>query len=107
MEIAVPRQSRIQDCVCHISVISPSSSYKLTASLMQIEHFAGTLFHGLGPSILNRIQDEGLLADPADFYTLTVDVLSKLDGLSKKSAVKLVKVIQVMCISDVMKILHL
>ncbi|CAM6040821.1 unnamed protein product [Sphagnum compactum] len=61
----------------------------------QIEHFAKCLIHGLGPSILHQLQDEGLVTNPSDFYTLTTKVLSKLDGLGKRSAEKLVKAIQV------------
>jgi len=62
---------------------------------VQIEHFAKCLIHGLGPSILHQLQDEGLVTNPSDFYTLTTKVLSKLDGLGKRSAEKLVKAIQV------------
>jgi DNA ligase (NAD+) len=62
---------------------------------VQIEHFAKCLIHGLGPSILHQLQDEGLVTNPSDFYTLTTKVLSKLDGLGKRSAEKLVMAIQV------------
>jgi NAD-dependent DNA ligase len=49
--------------------------------------------HGFGPSILHQLQDEGLVSDPSNFYTLTTKVLSKFDGLGKKTAEKLVKAI--------------
>lgn len=65
----------------------------------QIEHFAKTLFKGLGPAILGDIQDAGMVADPADFYALDAVTLSRLEGLGKKSATKLVKTIEVSCYS--------
>jgi NAD-dependent DNA ligase len=43
--------------------------------------------------ILHQLQDEELASDPSNFYTLTTKVLSKFNGLGKKSAKKLVKAI--------------
>jgi NAD-dependent DNA ligase len=62
---------------------------------VQIEHFSKCLIHGLGPSILHQLQDEGLVTNPSEFYTLTNKILSKLDGHGEKSVEKLVKAIQV------------
>lgn len=61
----------------------------------QIEHFAKSLFKGLGPAILGDLQDAGMVADPADFFSLDPVALSRLEGLGKKSANKLVNTIEV------------
>jgi len=45
---------------------------------------------GLGERTVFQLSDAGLVRDPADIYTLTVDELLQLDGFAKMSAEKLV-----------------
>lgn len=56
-------------------------------------HFAGRRamnIEGLGESLANQLIDTGLVRDVADIYGLTVDVLSGLERMAKKSATNLV-----------------
>ncbi|BBN00442.1 DNA ligase (NAD+) [Marchantia polymorpha subsp. ruderalis] len=60
----------------------------------QVEHFAKSLINGLGPKILTQLQEEGLVADPADLYTLSEEALSNVPRFGKKSAKKLLGAIE-------------
>ncbi len=44
---------------------------------------------GLGPKIIDRLVDAGLVATPADLFRISADDLVGLDGFQKKSAEKL------------------
>jgi DNA ligase (NAD+) len=45
---------------------------------------------GLGPKIIDRFIDEGLISDPADLFALTEDDIIPLERFAEKSAVNLV-----------------
>ncbi len=49
---------------------------------------------GLGPKILNRLIDEGLVSDPADLFKLKQEDISPLERFAQKSAQNLIFAIQ-------------
>jgi len=49
---------------------------------------------GLGPKIIDRFLDEGLIQDPADLFTLKEGDIKPLERFAEKSAENLVKAIQ-------------
>ncbi|TWT16646.1 NAD-dependent DNA ligase LigA [Streptococcus sp. sy010] len=49
---------------------------------------------GMGPSVINKLFQAGLVHDVADLYQLTVDDLMSLEGIKDKSAEKLYQAIQ-------------
>ncbi|OGV84633.1 MAG: hypothetical protein A2340_06820 [Lentisphaerae bacterium RIFOXYB12_FULL_60_10] len=49
---------------------------------------------GLGNVLVNQLVDMGLVHDPADLYTLTIEPISQLDRMAQKSAANLVEGIQ-------------
>ncbi|MFO0646228.1 MAG: NAD-dependent DNA ligase LigA [Polyangiales bacterium] len=56
-----------------------------------LSHYASAVdMLGFGDSVLEQAYDKGFLREPADFYTLTVDQLAKLDRSGEKLARKLV-----------------
>lgn len=65
--------------------------------LRSIIHFAskGAMdIDGLGPAIVEKLIDEGLISDSADLYKLKADDLKRLDGFGEKSAENLIRSIQ-------------
>ncbi len=48
---------------------------------------------GLGPKIVEALMKEGLVANPDDFFTLTMGDLSHLPGFGEKSAINLITAI--------------
>jgi len=59
-------------------------------------HFAsknGFDIEGLGPKIVEHLMDEGLISDPADFFSLSQGDLVPLERFAEKSAANLVKAI--------------
>jgi DNA ligase (NAD+) len=57
----------------------------------QLAHFASVLdMTGFGDVVLELAFVAGILRQPADFYTLTVETLTKLERVGEKSATKLV-----------------
>lgn len=60
-----------------------------------IIHFVKTLeIYEVGPKIVERLQDEGLITDAADLFTLTEADLSGLERFGEKSAENIIKEIQ-------------
>jgi len=60
-------------------------------------HFASRTafnFDGLGPKIIDRLLDEGLVNDPADLFDLKEDDVKGLERFAEKSAENLIKTIQ-------------
>ncbi len=56
-----------------------------------LSHYASAVdMLGFGDSVLEQAYDKGFLREPADYYTLTVDQLTKLDRSGEKLAKKLV-----------------
>jgi len=49
---------------------------------------------GLGPKIIDRLLDEGLISDPADLFLLKEDDVSHLERFAEKSAKNLISAIQ-------------
>jgi len=49
---------------------------------------------GLGPKIIDRLLDEGLISDPADLFLLKEDDISHLERFAEKSAQNLISAIQ-------------
>ena len=49
---------------------------------------------GLGPKIIDRFLDEGLISDPADLFLLKEDDISHLERFAEKSAQNLINAIQ-------------
>jgi len=56
-----------------------------TRGAMDIDH--------AGPAIMDQLVESGLVRDPADIYSLTVEQVMALDRMAEKSAVNLVKAI--------------
>jgi DNA ligase (NAD+) len=57
-------------------------------------HFASKKafnIEGLGPKIIEQLMDEGLMADPADFFSLTQGDLIPLERFAEKSAINLIE----------------
>lgn len=74
-----------------IRCVNPTCPGKKTERLI---HFvSGFAIDGLGPKILEQLQQEGLVSEPADIFTLTKDELVGLDRFAEKSAEKLVAAI--------------
>ncbi|MCH5187859.1 MAG: NAD-dependent DNA ligase LigA [Oscillospiraceae bacterium] len=49
---------------------------------------------GLGPAVIGRLLDEGLIASVADLYTLKIEDMENLEKMGKKSASNLVAAIE-------------
>ncbi|MFU8806162.1 MAG: NAD-dependent DNA ligase LigA, partial [Bradymonadaceae bacterium] len=65
------------------------------ARIRQLEHFVSVMeIKGFGPKLLEQLYDDGLVTEPADFYTLTVEELTSLERVGRKLADKLVERIQ-------------
>ncbi len=74
-----------------VRCVNPRCPGKKTERLI---HFVGGFdIDGLGPKILERLQQEGLVSEPADLFTLTKDELVGLDRFAEKSAENLVAAI--------------
>ena len=62
--------------------------------IKRLEHYASVLeMKGFGPKILEALFDAGLLNEPVDFYTLTVDDMMDLDRVGKKTATTLTNMV--------------
>jgi DNA ligase (NAD+) len=60
-------------------------------TFQQVKHFRGAMdIEGLGEKNVIRFLDEGLIADPADIYDLTVERIAELDGFGELSARNLI-----------------
>jgi len=63
----------------------------------RLEYFASKKainIDGLGPQLLNRLYDAGLVATPADIYSLQKDDLLQLEGFKERSVQKLLDSIE-------------
>jgi len=60
-----------------------------------LEHFVSVFeIYELGPKILRRFKDEGLITDAADIFTLTKDDIAPLEHFGEKSAENIIKEIE-------------
>jgi DNA ligase (NAD+) len=57
-----------------------------------LKHWVNVLdIYELGPKIIEMLYTKGLVKEPADFYTLTIDKLIELDRMGEKSALTIIK----------------
>jgi DNA ligase (NAD+) len=64
-------------------------------TFQQVKHFRGAMdIEGLGEKNAIRFLDEGLIADPADIYDLTVERVAELEGFGELSARNLISEIE-------------
>lgn len=60
-----------------------------------MQHFVSVLeIYEIGPKILDRFQEEGLISDAADIFALTADDIKDLDRFGEKSAENIISSIQ-------------
>lgn len=60
-----------------------------------MQHFVSVFeIYEVGPKILNRFQEEGLISDAADLFTLQVEDIQSLDRFGEKSAQNIIASIQ-------------
>ena len=60
-----------------------------------LEHFVSAFeIYELGPKILRRFKDEGLITDAADIFTLTKEDIAPLERFGEKSAENIIKEIK-------------
>jgi len=60
-----------------------------------LEHFVSVFeIYELGPKILRRFKDEGLITDVADIFTLTKEDIAPLERFGEKSAENIIKEIE-------------
>ena len=60
-----------------------------------LEHFVSVFeIYELGPKILSRFKDEGLITDAADIFTLTKEDIAPLERFGEKSAENIMKEIE-------------
>ena len=60
-----------------------------------LEHFVSVFdIYELGPKVLRRFKDEGLISDAADIFTLKQEDIAGLDRFGEKSAINIIKEIQ-------------
>ena len=60
-----------------------------------MQHFVNVFeIYTIGPKILDRLKDEGLISDSADLFTLEVSDLSGLERFGEKSAEKIITSIE-------------
>lgn len=60
-----------------------------------MQHFVSVLeIYEIGPKILERFQEEGLISDAADIFALTEDDIKNLDQFGEKSAENIIKSIK-------------
>ncbi len=63
-----------------------------------LQHFVNVLeIYTVGPKILHRFQDEGLISDAADLFTLKKEDIEGLDRFGEKSADNIIRSIQDHC----------
>ncbi|MFA6274122.1 MAG: NAD-dependent DNA ligase LigA [Candidatus Paceibacterota bacterium] len=60
-----------------------------------LQHFVSVFeIYELGPKILNRFKDEGLITDAADIFTLTKEDIAPLERFGEKSAENIIREIE-------------
>ena len=76
--------------------------------LRRLQHFTSRDamdIDGVGPAVLQSLIDAGLVSNPADLYTLTVQDIAQLDRMGLKSAQNAVSAIEQSKNSDLSKLL--
>lgn len=92
----VSNQNELDQTIAHKTFSDPSqnstafycTNLKCPAkNSRSLEHFVNIFeIYTIGPKILNRLKDEGLISDAADIFTLEASDLSGLDRFGVKSA---------------------
>jgi len=89
--------------VCSEPVVKPEGEVAIycvnaacPAQLVQRAiHLVGSMdIDGIGPKIVERLVEEGLVSDPADIYYLRADQLEPLEGFAEKSVSNLLSAIE-------------
>jgi DNA ligase (NAD+) len=92
--------------VCHSAVIKPegeavarcTGAFSCPAQRQEaIRHFASRRamdIEGLGEKLVEQLVEEGIVASPADLYSLTVEQLAGLERMGEKSAANLKEAIE-------------
>jgi DNA ligase (NAD+) len=73
--------------------VEPACPYQRDQRIIHFASRGAMDIEGLGERTVFQLTDAGLVADPADIYTLTVEQLLQLDGFAQVSAQKLVDAI--------------
>ncbi|MCL5666471.1 MAG: NAD-dependent DNA ligase LigA [Patescibacteria group bacterium] len=72
-----------------------------------MQHFVNVLeIYTVGPKILDRFQQEGLISDAADLFTLKKEDLEGLERFGEKSAENIIKSIQDHCTVSLSKFIY-
>jgi DNA ligase (NAD+) len=74
--------------------VEPSCPYQRDQRIIYWASRGAMDIEGLGERTVFQLSDAGLVHDPADIYSLTVDQLLQLEGFARMSAEKLVAAIQ-------------
>lgn len=100
-EFMMPKTCPI--CGNPVQRVVGEAAYKCTnrscysIQLKRLEHFVSRDafdMEGLGTKIIEQLYNEGLVRDPADFFTLTEGDIEPLERFAEKSASNLIKSIQ-------------
>lgn len=67
---------------------------KLKESLLHFSARKAMKIEGLGEALVDQLVDKGLVKDPADLYSLTLDTLMQLERMGKKSSLNLLSQIE-------------
>jgi len=68
----------------------------LGSRVLQLRHFTSRSamnIPGLGPKVIDRLYDAGLIADPADLYQLSAGDIAQLEGFAEQSAENIVSAV--------------
>ncbi|HUT78437.1 MAG TPA: NAD-dependent DNA ligase LigA [Polyangia bacterium] len=67
---------------------------QLKAALHYFGRRAAMDVENLGPAVVDQLVDQGLVAEPADLYHLTIEQVAGLERMAKKSAANLVEALE-------------
>jgi DNA ligase (NAD+) len=67
---------------------------QLKAALHHFGQRAAMDVENLGPAVIDQLVDQGLVADPADLYGLTIDQVAGLERMARKSAANLLEALR-------------
>ena len=67
---------------------------KLKESLLHFSARKAMKIEGLGEALVDQLVDKGLVKDPADLYQLSLDTLTQLERMGKKSSLNLLAQIE-------------
>ncbi|MFM9082828.1 MAG: NAD-dependent DNA ligase LigA, partial [Actinomycetota bacterium] len=82
------------DDVADTRCVEPSCPYQRDQRIIHFASRGAMDIEGLGEKTVFALSDAGLIADPGDLYSVTVEQLVSLDGFAEKGASNLVEGIQ-------------